>query len=72
MFDNKLMSGKKGLVMELLMTDQFLGQLQKAYEYGAELAFTYQGDALGKRVILSESQSDQILFCLVKSQKPLQ
>ena len=29
MFDNKLMSGKKGLVMGVAMTDQFLGQLQK-------------------------------------------
>jgi enoyl-[acyl-carrier protein] reductase I len=46
------------------MTDQFLGQLQKkAYEYGAELAFTYQGDALGKRVIpLGESVGSNIIL----------
>ena len=35
---------------------------KKAYEYGAELAFTYQGDALGKRVIpLGESVGSNII-----------
>ena len=36
---------------------------KKAYEYGAELAFTYQGDALGKRVIpLGKSVGSNIIL----------
>ena len=68
MFDNKLMSGKKGLVMGVANDRSISWAIaKKAYEYGAELAFTYQGDALGKRVIpLGESGgSDIILPCEV-------
>ena len=42
MFDNKLMSGKKGLVMGVANDRSISWAIaKKAYEYGAELAFTY-------------------------------
>ena len=64
MFDNKLMSGKKGLVMGVANERSISWAIaNKAYEYGAELAFTYQGDALGKRVIpLGESVGSNIIL----------
>ena len=48
---NGLMTGKRGLIMGLA-NDKSLawGIAQKLREQGADLAFTYQGDALGKRV----------------------
>jgi enoyl-[acyl-carrier protein] reductase I len=47
-----LMDGKRGLIMGLA-NDKSLawGIAQKLREHGAELAFSYQGEALGKRVI---------------------
>ena len=64
MFDNKLMSGKKGLVMGVANDRSISWAIaKKAYEYGAELAFTYQGDALGKRVKpLGESVGSNIIL----------
>ena len=64
MFDNKLMSGKKGLVMGVANDRSISWAIaKKAYEYGAELAFTYQGDALGKRVIpLRKSVGSNIIL----------
>ena len=64
MFDNKLMSGKKGLVMGVANDRSISWAIaKKAYEYGAELAFTYQGDALGKRVTpLGESVGSNIIL----------
>ena len=64
MFDNKLMSGKKGLVMGVANDRSISWAIaKKAYEYGAELAFTYQGDALGKRVMpLGESVGSNIIL----------
>ena len=64
MFDNKLMSGKKGLVMGVANDRSISWAIaKKAFEYGAELAFTYQGDALGKRVIpLGESVGSNIIL----------
>ena len=46
-----LMQGKRGLIMGLA-NDKSLawGIAQKLAEHGAELAFSYQGEALGKRV----------------------
>ncbi len=46
-----LMEGKRGLIMGLA-NDKSLawGIAQQLAEHGAELAFSYQGDALGKRV----------------------
>ena len=64
MFDKKLMTGKKGLVMGVANDRSISWAIaKKAYEYGAELAFTYQGDALGKRVIpLGESVGSNIIL----------
>ncbi len=48
-----LMKGKKGLIMGVANERSIAwGISQKLAEAGAELAFTYLGDALKKRVIL--------------------
>ncbi len=48
---SKLMAGKRGLIMGLA-NDKSLawGIAKKLAEHGADLAFSYQGEALGKRV----------------------
>jgi enoyl-[acyl-carrier protein] reductase I len=55
---NGLMAGKRGLIMGLA-NDKSLawGIARKLAEHGAELAFSYQGDALKKRV---EPLADQL------------
>lgn len=61
-----LMTGKKGLIMGVANTHSLAwGIARTLHEHGAEIAFTYQGDALGKRVIpLAESLgSDTVLEC---------
>ena len=46
-----LMSGKRGLIMGVANDRSIAwGIAQALHAHGAELAFTYQGDALGKRV----------------------
>ena len=46
-----LMSGKRGLIMGVANDKSIAwGIARMCHEQGAELAFTYQGDALGKRV----------------------
>lgn len=46
-----LMSGRRGLVMGVANDKSIAwGIAQACHAEGAELAFTYQGDALGKRV----------------------
>ena len=48
----RLMAGKKGLIMGVANERSIAwGIAQKLSEAGAELAFTYLGDALKKRVI---------------------
>src|ERR1700712_2701627 len=60
------MQGKRGLIMGLA-NDKSLawGIARKLHEHGAELAFSYQGEALGKRVRpLAESLgSDFLIEC---------
>ena len=53
-----LMKGKKGLIMGVANERSIAwGISQKLSEAGADLAFTYLGDALKKRVVpLAESQ----------------
>ena len=61
-----LMGGKRGLIMGVANDKSIAwGVAQACYEQGAELAFTYQGEALGKRVKpLAESVgSRHILPC---------
>ena len=61
---NGLMAGKRGLIMGLA-NDKSLawGIAQKLWAHGAELAFSYQGEALGKRVIpLAEQLGSDFCF----------
>ncbi len=70
----KLMHGKRGLIMGLA-NDRSLawGIAQKLAEHGAELAFSYQGEALEKRVRpLAESLgSDFLIDCDVSDMAAL-
>ena len=66
---NGLMEGKRGLIMGVANASSIAwGISQALYDQGAELAFTYQGDALGKRVKpLAESvNSDFVMPCDVE------
>ncbi len=69
-----LMAGKRGLIMGLA-NDKSLawGIAKKLREHGAELAFSYQGEALEKRVRpLAESLgSDFLIDCDVSSMDAL-
>jgi len=61
-----LMAGKKGLIMGVANERSIAWGIAKAaHDQGAELAFTFQGDALKKRVVpLAESVgSDLVLPC---------
>ena len=69
-----LMKGKKGLIMGVANERSIAwGISQKLAEAGAELAFTYLGDALKKRVIpLAKSlNSDFTLSCNVENKKEI-
>ena len=60
----QLMQGKRGLIMGLA-NDKSLawGIAKKLAEHGAELAFTFQGEALEKRVRpLAEQLGSDILI----------
>ncbi|MEM7651353.1 MAG: enoyl-ACP reductase [Pseudomonadota bacterium] len=59
-----LMKGKKGLVMGVANEKSIAWGMAKAlHEQGAEMAFTYQGEAFGKRVKpLAESVGSDILI----------
>jgi enoyl-[acyl-carrier protein] reductase I len=59
-----LMAGKRGLVMGVANNHSIAwGIAQRLAEHGAELAFTYQGDAFGKRVRpLAESVGSNLLL----------
>jgi|TARA_R100000455_G_C6259090_1_gene114645 enoyl-[acyl-carrier protein] reductase I len=64
------MAGKKGLIMGVANNHSLAwGIAQALYSQGAEIGFTYQGEALGKRVVpLAESVgSDTVLECDVTS-----
>ena len=64
-----LMKGKRGLIMGVANDHSIAwGIAQKLAAQGAELAFTYQGDALGKRVkpLAAELGSDFVIPCDVE------
>ena len=69
-----LMEGKRGLIMGLA-NDKSLawGIAQKLREHGAELAFSYQGEALEKRVrpLASSLGSDFLIECDVSNMAAL-
>src|ERR1700685_658425 len=72
--NNALMAGKRGLVMGVANDRSLAWGIAKALsEAGAELAFTYQGEALGRRVRpLAESLgSDLLLEADVTSEESL-
>jgi enoyl-[acyl-carrier protein] reductase I len=61
-----LMSGKRGLIMGVANDKSIAwGIARAAHEQGAELAFTFQGEALGKRVqpLAASVGSDIVLPC---------
>ena len=59
----KLMAGERGLIMGVANDHSIAWGIAKTlHEHGADLAFTYQGDALGKRVRpLAESVNSSIV-----------
>lgn len=66
-----LMAGKRGLIMGVANNHSIAWGIAKALaDQGAELAFTYQGEALGKRVLpLAQSVgSDCVLPCDVEDE----
>ncbi|MDE2621213.1 MAG: SDR family oxidoreductase, partial [Sphingomonadales bacterium] len=69
-----LMAGKRGLIMGLA-NDKSLawGIAQKLHEQGAELAFSYQGEALEKRVrpLAASLGSDFLIDCDVSDMAAL-
>ncbi|MES2989217.1 MAG: enoyl-ACP reductase FabI [Pseudomonadota bacterium] len=69
-----LMQGKRGLIMGLA-NDRSLawGIAQKLAEHGAELAFSYQGEALEKRVrpLAEQLGSDFLIDCDVSNMEEL-
>lgn len=65
----ELMQGKRGLIMGVANNHSIAWGISKALAAeGAELAFTYQGDALGKRVkpLAAEVGSDILIPCDVE------
>ena len=65
----QLMQGKRGLIMGVANNHSIAWGISKALAAeGAELAFTYQGEALGKRVkpLAAEVGSDFLLPCDVE------
>jgi enoyl-[acyl-carrier protein] reductase I len=69
-----LMQGKRGLIMGLA-NDKSLawGIARKLHEHGAELAFSYQGEALEKRVrpLAASLESDFLFECDVSEMSAL-
>ncbi|MET0172172.1 MAG: SDR family oxidoreductase, partial [Agrobacterium vaccinii] len=64
-----IMQGKRGLIMGVANNHSIAWGIAKALAaQGAELAFTYQGDALGKRVkpLATEVGSDFVIPCDVE------
>ena len=62
--DTRLMAGKRGLIMGVANSRSLAwGIAKRVADHGAELAFTFQGDALGKRVRpLAESVGSNIVL----------
>lgn len=69
-----LMQGKRGLIMGVANNKSIAwGIAQACHAQGAELAFTYQGEALGKRVgpLADSLGSDIVLECDVTSDESM-
>ncbi len=64
-----IMQGKRGLIMGVANNHSIAWGISKALAaQGAELAFTFQGEALGKRVkpLAAELNSDFVVPCDVE------
>ena len=69
---NQLMAGKRGLIMGLANDKSIAWGIARALsEAGAELAFSYQGDALKKRVdpLAAQLGSEIVLPCDVSNEE---
>jgi enoyl-[acyl-carrier protein] reductase I len=69
-----LMSGRRGLIMGVANDKSIAwGIAQALHDQGAELAFTYQGEALGKRVtpLAASVGSEIVLPCDVTDEASL-
>ncbi len=69
-----LMAGKQGLIMGVANERSIAWGIAKAlHEHGATLAFTYQGEALGKRVrpLADSLDSDFVIEADVASEESL-
>jgi enoyl-[acyl-carrier protein] reductase I len=65
-----IMAGKRGLIMGVANGHSIAwGIAKELAAHGAELAFTYQGEAFGKRVapLAAEAGSDFLLDCDVEN-----
>ncbi len=72
--NHKLMAGKKGLIMGVANEKSLAWGIAKlAHEHGAEIAFTYQGEMLEKRVrpLAASLGSDLVLPCDVTNDDEL-
>ncbi|PPR37896.1 MAG: Enoyl-[acyl-carrier-protein] reductase [NADH] FabI [Alphaproteobacteria bacterium MarineAlpha6_Bin4] len=75
MIKNSLMNNKKGLVMGIANDRSIAWAIaKKLNEEGAEIALTYQGEALEKRIIPLAKQinSSIVLECNVENEKDIQ
>lgn len=69
-----ILQGKKGLIMGVANNRSIAwGMAKEARKYGADLAFTYQGEALQKRVepLAASVDSDIVLPCDVTDQESI-
>jgi enoyl-[acyl-carrier protein] reductase I len=69
-----LMKGKKGLIMGVANDRSIAWGIAKTlHKHGAELAFTYQGDAFGKRVkpLAASIDADKVWECDVANEENL-
>lgn len=70
----QLMKGKKGLVMGVANDHSIAwGMAETLHKHGAEMAFTYQGEAFGKRVkpLVAEIGSKIVIDCDVQKEESL-
>ena len=70
-----LMAGKRGLIMGVANERSLAWGIAKAlHSHGAALAFTYQGEALGKRVrpLAGSTGSDFVQECDVTDERSLE
>ena len=67
---NGILAGKRGVIMGVANDKSIAwGIAQACHDQGAEIAFTYQGEALGKRVLplAASLNSDMVIECDVSN-----